>query len=273
MAGPPYLGGEQIGRMLPMEHAVMALEAAFRAGPPAPDATAARAALPGGELLLAAAAHGPWSAARLTAPPGGTAAVLVLFDAGLRARLLLDARALAVLRAAAASALATRHLAAADAGTLVVLGAGAHARAHARAVLAVRQPGEVRVVAEDGRRAARLAEELSAEQGCAAVPGRPEDVEGADIVCACVPGALSAGPPPAPGAHVNTIDAGPPSLAGRRPYVVAEHAGVPGCDTDLHRVLTGQGAPPPGAPTLFVSAGLLAEELTLAAALAARLPA
>ncbi|MGW2148193.1 hypothetical protein ACWCOT_28115 [Nonomuraea bangladeshensis] len=301
MAGPPYLGDEQIRRMLPMEHAVMALEAAFRAGPPGPDAPAARAGLGGGELVLSAGERGRWAAARLTAAPVSRPlpspepgddpvsdavfdavsgpvsdpvfdAVFVVFDAvGLRPRLLLDARALAVLRAAAVSALATRHLAQADARRLVVLGTGADARAHVRAMLAVRQPDEVRVVGPDARRARRLAEELDAEHGAKVVPGDPDDVAEADIVCVCLPGPLFPGPAPGPGSHVNVIGGRTPEPGSRRPYVVGEHAGMPGCDTDLHHVLTGEGTPPPGAPTLFTSSGLIAEDLVLAAELAAKL--
>ncbi|MEZ7124043.1 hypothetical protein ACBR40_01810 [Nonomuraea sp. AD125B] len=283
MAGPPYLGDEQIRRMLPMEHAVMALEAAFRAGPPGPDAPAARAGLGGGELVLSAGERGRWAAARLTAAPvsrplpspepgPGDDAVFVVFDADeLRPRLLLDARALAVLRAAAVSALATRHLAQADARRLVVLGTGADARAHVRAMLSVRQPDEVRVVGPDARRARRLAEELDAEHGAKVVPGDPDDVAEADIVCVCLPGPLFPGPAPGPGSHVNVIGGRTPEPGSRRPYVVGEHAGMPGCDTDLHHVLTGEGTPPPGAPTLFTSSGLIAEDLVLAAELAAKL--
>ncbi|MGW5161821.1 hypothetical protein ACWEPN_40665 [Nonomuraea wenchangensis] len=291
MAGPPYLGDEQIRRMLPMEHAVMALEAAFRAGPPGPDAPAARAGLGGGELVLSAGERGRWAAARLTAAPAsrpvpvpvpgsgsgpgsgdGDDAVFVVFDADeLRPRLLLDARALAVLRAAAVSALATRHLAKADARRLVVLGTGADARAHVRAMLAVRQPDEVRVVGPDAHRARRLAGELDAEHGAKVVPGDPDDVAEADIVCVCLPGPLFPGPTPGPGSHVNVIGGRTPEPGSRRPYVVGEHAGMPGCDTDLHHVLTGEGTPPPGAPTLFTSSGLIAEDLVLAAELAAKL--
>ncbi|QYC42629.1 ornithine cyclodeaminase [Nonomuraea coxensis DSM 45129] len=308
MAGPPYLGDEQIRRMLPMEHAVMALEAAFRAGPPGSDAPAARAGLGGGELVLSAGERGRWAAARLTTAPasrpasaptsrpspaasepvtgawpagdgghfgdGGAAAVFVVFEAAeLRPRLLLDARALAVLRAAAASALATRHLAKADARRLVVLGTGADARAHVRAMLAVRQPDEVRVVGQDPHRARRLAGELDAEHGAKVIPGTPDDVAEADIVCVCRPGPLFAGPipVPAPGSHVNVLGGRTPEPGSWRPYVVGEHAGMPGCDTDLHHVLTGEGTPPPGAPTLFTSSGLIAEDLVLAAELAAKL--
>ncbi|MEU4516542.1 hypothetical protein AB0G05_44240 [Nonomuraea wenchangensis] len=286
MAGPPYLGDEQIRRMLPMEHAVMALEAAFRAGPPGPDDAAARAGLGGGELVLSAGRRGRWAAARLAAAPAsrpvlspehGDDAVFVVFDADeLRPRLLLDARALAVLRAAAVSALATRHLAKADARRLVVLGTGADARAHVRAMLAVRQPDEVRVVGPDARRALLLAGELDAEHGAKVVPGDPDDVAEADIVCVCLPGPLFPGPlfpgpAPGPGSHVNVIGGRTPEPGSGRPYVVGEHAGMPGCDTDLHHVLTGKGTPPPGAPTLFTSSGLISEDLVLAAELAAKL--
>ncbi|MEV5553195.1 hypothetical protein AB0L44_06015 [Nonomuraea wenchangensis] len=282
MAGPPYLGDEQIRRMLPMEHAVMALEAAFRAGPPGPDAPAARAGLGGGELVLSAGERGRWAAARLATTPAprvpvpvsglGEDAVFVVFDAAeLRPRLLLDARALAVLRAAAVSALATRHLAKADARRLVVLGTGDDARAHVRAMLAVRQPDEVRVVGPDARRARRLAGGLDAEHGAKVVPGDLDDVAEADIVCVCLPGPLFPGAIPGPGSHVNVVGGRTPEAGSWRPYVVGEHAGVPGCDTDLHHVLTGEGAPPPGAPTLFTSSGLIAEDLVLAAELAAKL--
>src|SRR5476649_3023946 len=66
---------------------------------------------------------------------------------------LLDAAEITAIRTAAASGLATRLLARADAGDLALLGAGKQARSHLEAMLAVRALRRVRVWARDASKA------------------------------------------------------------------------------------------------------------------------
>src|SRR5665213_1869265 len=70
---------------------------------------------------------------------------------------LLDAAEITAIRTAAASGLATRLLARADAGNLALLGAGEQASSHLQAMLAVRALRRVRVWARDACKAAAFA--------------------------------------------------------------------------------------------------------------------
>ncbi|WP_248961347.1 ornithine cyclodeaminase family protein [Sphaerisporangium perillae] len=62
---PPYITGEQMRRVLPMEHAVMALEQAFRAHAGAADPPHTTIAWRHGELLVTPSEHGEWAGAKL----------------------------------------------------------------------------------------------------------------------------------------------------------------------------------------------------------------
>jgi ornithine cyclodeaminase/alanine dehydrogenase-like protein (mu-crystallin family) len=135
--------------------------------------------------------------------------VYVLFDReGLVPEAILDGTTLTTIRTAAVSALATDRLARPDAARVVVYGAGAQARAHARAMCAVRTVRDVAIVGRDAGRAEALAAELRGE-GLPARVASSEAVAEADIVCACTTsrtpvfdGALL----PA-GVHVNAVGA------------------------------------------------------------------
>ncbi|WP_220182958.1 ornithine cyclodeaminase family protein [Sphaerisporangium album] len=302
---PPYVTSEQIRRVLPMEHAVMALEQAFRARAGAGDAPRTAVPWSHGELLVMPSEHGDWAGTKLvTVAPGNTAlsldrinGVYVLFDAAtLVPRLFLDASELTALRTAAVSALATRYLAHTDARTLVVFGTGPQARSHVRAMLGVRQLAEVRVVSRDRARAARLAAELAVEHGLTVTPGTPADVAAADIVCTCTDSAtpLFDGRLLADVAHVNAIGSHHPEVREvdgetvRRAFVVVEQPGAARREAgdlimavksgaaddsvfeiDLHHVVT-EPWTRPDRPTLFKSVGLAMEDLVVASEIAAK---
>ncbi len=115
------------------------------------------------------------------------------------------------LRTAAVSAVATDALARPDAETLAVIGAGAQARAHVTAMLAVRPVRRVLVWARDGDRAREFAAWITDRHGlpvtvCDSVR---EATAGADLVCTTT----SAREPLldladlAPGTHVNAVGA------------------------------------------------------------------
>jgi ornithine cyclodeaminase/alanine dehydrogenase-like protein (mu-crystallin family) len=98
---------------------------------------------------------------------------------------LLDAAEITAIRTAAASALATRLLARADAGDLALLGAGEQAQSHLAAMLAVRTLRRVRVWARDNAKAAAFAAAESARHRIAIEISATvkEAVAGADIIC------------------------------------------------------------------------------------------
>src|SRR5665213_568978 len=98
---------------------------------------------------------------------------------------LLDAAEITAIRTAAASGLATRLLARADAGNLALLGAGEQASSHLQAMLAVRALRRVRVWARDGVKAQAFAEAEGKKHRILIEPAATvrEAVAGADIIC------------------------------------------------------------------------------------------
>lgn len=140
--------------------------------------------------------------------------VIVAFDPRTGAPVaLLDGTAITAARTGACSALSARLLAREDASVLAVLGTGAQARSHVRAIRCVRAIRDVRVAGRDPGRAHALASELASESGLHVRAARSyqEALDGADIVCATTPG----GEPVvrrawlAPGVHVTSIGLNP----------------------------------------------------------------
>lgn len=141
---------------------------------------------------------------------------VLLFEAEAgRPLAILDAAAVTAIRTAAVSGAATRLLARAGAGDLALLGAGAQARSHLEAMAAVRPLRRVRVWSRKPENAARFAAEESRRPGLpVAAVGSPEEaVAGADLVCT-----VSAAAEPilhgawlAAGCHVNAVGACTPN--------------------------------------------------------------
>lgn len=207
------VGADEMRARLSMTAAIDALETAFREEDPAA-AAPLRASLdtPAGSLLTMPARGVRGVGVKLVTlteanPARGlpfVQAVYVLFDATTQApEAVLDGTALTALRTAAVSGLATRWLAREDAARLVVIGAGAQARAHVEAMRAVRPIADVAIVSRTSDRAAALAAEVGGRAGDIA------DVRGADIVCTCTTSAtpVLAGAGLPDGLHVNAIGA------------------------------------------------------------------
>src|SRR5262249_50156911 len=135
--------------------------------------------------------------------------VVVLFEAEHGQPVaLLDAGAITAIRTAAASGLATRLLARADADDLALIGAGEQAVSHLEAMLAVRPIRRVRVWSRHPERARAFAER-AAHHGVPVVPVPHvrEAVDGANIICT-----LTKASEPillddwvTPGAHLNVV--------------------------------------------------------------------
>ncbi|MBL1091633.1 MULTISPECIES: ornithine cyclodeaminase family protein [Streptomyces] len=126
---------------------------------------------------------------------------------------LLDGTALTAARTAACSALSARLLARADASVLALLGTGAQARSHARAMCRVRPLRHIRVAGRNPDHATALAAELSAELGipAEAVASYAQALDGADIAAATTHAVdpVVRRPWLTPGVHVTSVGFNP----------------------------------------------------------------
>ncbi|MER6306741.1 ornithine cyclodeaminase family protein [Streptomyces sp. NPDC001657] len=126
---------------------------------------------------------------------------------------LLDGTAITAARTAACSALSARLLARADASVLALLGTGAQARSHARAMCRVRPLRHIRVAGRNPDHATALAAELSAELGipAEAVASYAQALDGADIAAATTHAVdpVVRRPWLTPGVHVTSVGFNP----------------------------------------------------------------
>lgn len=290
----PYLDEEQVRAVLRMEELIPAVERAliaFSAGRVAQPARQILPVEPHGGLFAAmpvASAEAGVGVKCFTFYPGNAArglpthlAAILLFHPETGQPLaVMDGRLITEMRTAAASALATRAMAAADAAVLAVLGTGVQARVHVEALRLVRNFREVRIWGRTPERAERLA----AEVGAVAVASAEEAVRGADVVVT----ATSALEPVlrgawlAPRAHVNAI--GWNGSNGREldseamlgAFVVADSreavqreagdvrlSGVE-IQAELGEILAGTKSVPAGARTVFESVGMAVEDIAAA---------
>jgi ornithine cyclodeaminase len=304
--GPPtYISAVDLRAALGYGEAVDALEEAFRLEDPGAGPIRSHLEIPGGELLLMPAHTTAGAGVKLVtlsqANPGRGLpfihGVYVLFAPDTLVPVaLLDGAALTALRTAAVSALATRHLARADARRLVVFGAGSQARAHVEAMRTVRDITQVAIVGRDPGRAAALVAALCADGVDARVDGA-RAVADADIICTCTTSRtplFDAALVP-PGAHVNAVGAYRPDAreleaallaradvfvetrasalleAGDVVLAIADGVLEAGDLSELAPVVRGAaGRADDRAVTVFKSVGLAFEDLVVAAAAAAR---
>ena len=120
---------------------------------------------------------------------------------------IVDGAEITALRTAAASGLATRHLARTDARTHGIIGTGVQALAHIEAIASVAAIDEVLIWGRNSDKAQRLAAELNI-RAC----GDPQEVAGCDIV-STVTGSdqpVIRGDWVQPGAHINLVGAHTP---------------------------------------------------------------
>jgi len=171
-----------VSRLLPMADCVEAVERAFRrhaAGASIPPGVLGTQVDGGGFHVKTAGLHGergapgersvfaakvnanfPENPARRGLPT--IQGVIALFDAETGGPLaVLDAIEITSLRTAAATAVAARHLARADAGVVTVCGCGEQGRAQLRALAAVRAVRAAMAFDVDAGRAARYADEMA----------------------------------------------------------------------------------------------------------------
>ena len=122
---------------------------------------------------------------------------------------LMDAEHLTATRTGAASGVATRHLARADARTLTLFGAGALGPGQLLAVCAERPIERVTVVTRSGARDSDFCARMSERLGLPVRPSRDvrAAVEGADVICTATTSQtpLFAGEWLRPGTHINAV--------------------------------------------------------------------
>jgi ornithine cyclodeaminase/alanine dehydrogenase len=138
--------------------------------------------------------------------------VVLLHDAATgRPLALMDAEQLTAMRTGAASGVATRHLARADAATATIFGAGAQAGTQLMAVCAVRPIQRAWVVALNPDGGQGFADRMAAHLGIPVTPTKDvaAAVAGADVICTATTSTtpLFDGAWLSPGTHINAIGA------------------------------------------------------------------
>lgn len=143
--------------------------------------------------------------------PAVNGAVLLIDTQTGRLLAMLDSAALTAIRTSAMSALATDKLCPRGRLNLAVIGAGAQAEAHVRAMAAVRELGQIRIVSRRLGQSIALAERLAIELGLPveAIDTMPMALADADIICTTT---SHASPTPLvvpkmlkPFAHINAV--------------------------------------------------------------------
>ncbi len=194
------------------------------------------------------------------AQPETVSGVVVLLDSDTGEPLaLMDAAYVTATRTAAASAVATRHLARPEASTLSILGAGEIARAHVRAILEVRPIDTVYVWSRTDSSALSFKADIEADVGIsvAVAESAREATTVADIVCTATRATspILEGHWLTPGTHVNAVGAHGPDARELDGHAVA-NARLIVDSSDLVRREAGE-------VVLAIDEGLLAETPTL----------
>lgn len=208
-----YISEQEVLACLPMAKAIGLVEDAFRKldNGTAINHPRRRVVLPTGSVLHYMAAGTPeyfgLKAYSVNAKTGAHFEVLLYRSADGMPLATLEANHLGQIRTGAATGVATKYLARADAGVAAILGSGFQARTQLEAVAAVRSLREVRVWSRKKEKRDEFARRSAADFGLnvRATETAQECVEGADIVTT----ATSSKEPVlaaawiAPGAHVN----------------------------------------------------------------------
>ena len=200
-----FLDRQDVIELLPIADCIAAVEQAFTAHadgilPAAPGVLGAHVTAGGFHVKTAALGSNPgYFAAKINANfPGnperhGLPAIqgmIGLFDtANGRPLALTDSIEITTLRTAAASAIAARYLACADAATIAICGCGNQGRAHLRALQPIRKFNRVLAYDRDAARARQFAREMAAESGIEvlATEDLAAAVRASDVCVTCTP--------------------------------------------------------------------------------------
>lgn len=188
-----------------MQDAIAAMERAF-----GPDTEVPQRQLVGNSFIMAARVREHVGVKVVSTVPGNPAGVVAVFDGGGAPVGFVDGPTITTIRTGAAAGLATDLLAAKDASTLAMIGAGTLARDQIAAIREVRDITDVTVWSRDPENAEKLADEVGGS-----VSGSPtEAVRNADIVTTATPSqtALFEASALQPRVHVNAIGAFTPTM-------------------------------------------------------------
>ena len=302
----PYLDGARIAELMPPAAAVSVLERRLvdHSIDPERDSPRLFSPLPAGEfLLMPTQAIGYAGVKVVTIAPANPAAghpkiqgVYSLFEAEhLTPLAVMDAAELTLVRTPATTALAVKHMVAADPrgptrpARVVVVGTGPQAERHIVALAAVIDVAEIVVVGRRAEAAKSLATRCR-ERGIEVCTGSSRDLPGADvIVCVtssatpvlddelvsadavvCAVGCPRSGPPRGPGRAdvARRRGRGEPRLGharGRQPHPCPQHRGV-GADplTNLAELVAGRLQRRLGHPCLYSGVGMAWQDIAIA---------
>jgi ornithine cyclodeaminase/alanine dehydrogenase-like protein (mu-crystallin family) len=213
-----YLREAEVERLLTMEAALEAVEAAFRAQAEGLVANHPRRRLHPDRnvyfhyMAAADTSRGYFGMKLYSSAPAGVRFLVPLYQTETGALLaLLEADCLGRMRTGAASGVATKYMARADAARVGILGSGHQAPTQLEALARVRRLAGVRVYSPSAERRRAFAERMSARLGLAVLPVETAEraVGEADIVVVCTSAKQPAlqGAWLAPGAHVNAVGA------------------------------------------------------------------
>ena len=208
------LNEREVRDLLPMDECVDVLDAAFAEWGAGTVSNMPRYRLPlmrGAQQVMAGMSSDAGATGLktyVTGTRGPSSMVVLLFSAEDGAPLaMLAANALGQIRTGAASGVATRHMARADAGTVAVVGSGSQAGTQLAAVAAVRPVERALVYSRAPERREAFAQRMSAELGIDVRPAGSahEAVAQAAVVCAITNSRepVFDGDSLAPGTHVN----------------------------------------------------------------------
>jgi alanine dehydrogenase len=215
-AAPIYLTEADVGRLVTVKDAISVLEELFATWGQGTTANLPRqrARLPGGSFNLMGAAYGAKGVHGLKAYAGlkgGQFHTLLYSSHDGRLKAMIEADLFGQIRTGAASGLATRLLARADARTLGVIGTGRQSRTQVVAVCAVRAIKRVNVFARTPEHRESYARTMEKELGVEVVPVASGEacVAEADVVVTITKSAepVCRAAWLAPGAHVNAAGA------------------------------------------------------------------
>lgn len=173
---PLYITENDVAHIVDIRDAINALEEAFTAwrDPATANIPRQRAPLPGGMFNLMGAVYGRKNVYGCKSYGGGPSGALfniLLYDIPTRRLLaVFEANLLSQLRTGAASGLATKLMANADAKTLGCIGTGRQARAQVLAVCAVRPIEHIRVYSRSPANRSAFADAMAAETGVEVIP-------------------------------------------------------------------------------------------------------
>ena len=210
---PLLISESEVDELLTMQDALALVEEVFAYTGRERPSNQPRRRVAGGQGTLnvmssALPARGVFGLKAYPVGPGGVNFTVLLYSASTSELLaIIEAGGLGELRTGAASGVATKYLARADARTLGLFGAGRQAATQLEAVAASRELEAVRVHSRDGEKLRAFCGRMSERAGIPVQPAEPARVLECDIISTATSATrpLFDGAAVRPGAHLNVI--------------------------------------------------------------------